>query len=96
MRLKAEAIFAFGPSDEQRPNKIVREYRDEYKALSEILDQYPEILEMAHRDLVRLSRATSRAGVEKRADDAAADRIGPLVCVLVQEDQVVQHLIEHL
>ena len=51
MRLKAEAILEFGADEDRRLNKIVREYRDEYKAFSEILDKRPEILEMAHRDL---------------------------------------------
>lgn len=61
MRIKAEAILDFGATDEQQ-NKIIREYRDEYKLLSEILDEQPKILELAHRDLQRLSKATSRRG----------------------------------
>ena len=68
MRLKAEAILDFGPHDAQQQNKIVREYRDEYKAISKILNEHPKILEMAHRDLQQLSKdqqlskATSRRG----------------------------------
>jgi len=62
MRLKAEAILKFGADDDQRPNKIVGEYRDEYKAFGEILDNHPQILEMAHRDLAKLSKGTSRRG----------------------------------
>jgi IS5 family transposase len=61
MRLKAEAILEFGAADEQQ-NGIVREYRDEYKTLSELLDKQPKILEMAHRDLDLLSKSTSRRG----------------------------------
>ena len=38
MRLKAEAVLEFGLADDQQQNKIVREYREEYKAISEILD----------------------------------------------------------
>ena len=63
MRLKAEAVFEFGLDDEQQQNKIVREYRREYKVVGEILDEildgHPEILEMVHRDLAKLSKATS-------------------------------------
>ena len=33
MRNKAEAVFEFGPDDDQNQNKIVREYRREYKVL---------------------------------------------------------------
>ena len=61
MRMKAETILEFGESDYHQ-NGIVRDYRDEYKTLSEILDQQPKILELVHRDLERLSRSTSRRG----------------------------------
>jgi hypothetical protein len=61
MRLKAEAILDFGAADEQQ-NEIVREYRNEYKVLSEILDAHPKILGMVHRDLEKLSKATSGRG----------------------------------
>ena len=61
MRVKAEAILDFGPSDEH-PNRIVREYRNEYKLLGEILDKHPNILEWVHRDLEQLSNSTSRRG----------------------------------
>jgi len=62
MRLKAEAILDFGTQDGPQQNKIVREYRNEYKRLSEILDRHPEILQMAHRDLEQLSKSSSRRG----------------------------------
>ena len=62
MRLKAEAILDFGADDAQQQNKIVREYRDQYKAISQILNDHPKILELAHRDLEQLSKATSRRG----------------------------------
>ena len=61
MRMRAEAILEFGEADKQQ-NKIVREYRDEYKSFSEILDAHPKILQMAHIDLERLSTATSPGG----------------------------------
>jgi IS5 family transposase len=62
MRVKAEAIFEFGVDDDQRPNKIVREYREEYKLVGGILDQHSEILDMVHVDLAQLSKATSTRG----------------------------------
>lgn len=62
MRLKAESVLEFGADDDQHQNKIVREYRQEYKVVSQILDKHPDILEMAHRDLAKLSKATSRRG----------------------------------
>ena len=36
MRLKAEPILDFGPHGEQSQNKIVLEYRVEYKTISEM------------------------------------------------------------
>ena len=62
MRLKAESVFEFGLDDDQHQNKIVREYRREYKLIGEILDRHPEILEMVHGDLAKLSKAASRRG----------------------------------
>lgn len=61
MRIIAEAILEFGVADDE-PIEIVREYRDEYKTVSELLDREPKILEMVHRDLDALSRSTSPRG----------------------------------
>ena len=62
MRLKAEIILDFGPANDEQQNKIVREYRDEYKMLGELLDKHPQILEIVHRDLEQLSNSTSPRG----------------------------------
>ena len=82
MRLKAEAIFEFTADSSQRPNKVVREYRDKYKALSEILDEHPEILDMAHRDLAKLSQRTSPRG---RGADFTSENLFRAVLVMQQE-----------
>jgi IS5 family transposase len=62
MRLKAEAILDFGTGDELQQNKIVREYREKYKTISEILDRHPDVLQRAHHDLEQLSKSTSPRG----------------------------------
>lgn len=62
MRVKAEAMLDFGWGDEQADNQTVRDYRDEYKTLSEILDGNPTVLDLAHVDLEQLSQATSPQG----------------------------------
>jgi len=82
MRLKAEAIFEFGLADDQRQNKIVREYRREYKVVSEILDGHPEILERVHRDLAKLSKATSRRG---RKADFTSENLFLAILVMQRE-----------
>ena len=61
MRLKAEAILDFGTDDEQQTG-IVREYRSEYKAVSEIPDANPEIFEMLHADSGKLCKPAIRGG----------------------------------
>ena len=82
MRLKAEAVFEFGLDDDQRATKILREYREEYKVLAEILDQHPEILEMVHRDLAKLSTATSRRG---RTADFTSENLFRAILVMQRE-----------
>ena len=58
MRLKNEAVFLFDWAKQTSGAdlKIVTEYREKYKQISEILDENPGILELAHGDLARLSR----------------------------------------
>ncbi len=82
MRLKAEAVFEFGLDDDQQQNKIVREYRREYKLIGEILDQHPKILEMVHRDLARLSKATSSRG---RKADFTSENLFRAILVMQRE-----------
>ena len=82
MRLKAEAIFDFGTDGEQSQNKIVLEYRDQYKTISEILDALPEILDMAHRDLEQLSKTTSRRG---RKADFTSENLFRAILVMQRE-----------
>ncbi len=62
MRVKAEAIFDFRWADEKADNQTVRDYRNEYKTLSEILNSHPVILDLVHCDLEQLSQATSPRG----------------------------------
>lgn len=61
MRVKAQAIFDFGWAEEA-DNQTVRDYRNEYKSLSEILDRHPAILDRAHDDLATLCKATTKRG----------------------------------
>jgi IS5 family transposase len=82
MRLKAEAILDFGAGGEERLTTIVRQYREEYKALSEVLDGHPEILQMAHRDLQELSQSTSRRG---RKGDFTTENLFRAILVMQRE-----------
>ena len=62
MRVKAERILDFGWADEKADNQTVRDYRNEYKKLSEILNSHPVVLDLVHGDLEQLSQATSPRG----------------------------------
>ena len=59
MRRKYEAVLSFESDDEGLP-KVVRDYRARYRAISQVLDRNPEILEAVHRDLERLSHGGRR------------------------------------
>jgi len=54
MRRKREPVLSFSSNAEDLP-QTVREYRQKYKGISDILDGCPEILDRVHRDLVKLS-----------------------------------------
>jgi IS5 family transposase len=55
MRRKKEAVLPFEWNNDHLP-KTVREYREKYKRISRILDENPEILDVVHGDLKKLSR----------------------------------------
>ena len=54
MRRIREAVLPFAWNNDDLP-KTVREYREKYKGVSRILDDHPEILELVHQDLKKLS-----------------------------------------
>ncbi len=81
MRLKTEAILEFGEADSDL-NRIVREYRDEYKSLSETLSSHPEILQLVHRDLEKLSKSTTTRG---RKADFTSENLFRAILVMQRE-----------
>ena len=58
MRRKKEAVLSFESSDDGLP-KVVRDYRARYRAISQVLDNNPEILSAVHKDLLKLSEGDS-------------------------------------
>jgi IS5 family transposase len=82
MRLKAEAVFEFGSDEDRQETKIVREYREEYKQISQILDEHPEILDTVHRDLAGLSKTTSKRG---RKADFTSENLFRAIVVMQHE-----------
>jgi transposase, IS5 family len=63
MRRKKEAVLSFESNDNGLP-KVVKQYRDRYRRISQVLDKTPEILTAAHDDLAKLSQgdANGRKG----------------------------------
>ena len=59
MRRKKEAVLCFESSDDGLP-KVVRDYRARYRAISQVLDDNPEILSAVHADLQKLSEGDAR------------------------------------
>ena len=54
MRRKQVAVLCFESNDEGLP-KVVRDYRDRYRAISQVLDDNRAILSAVHQDLQKLS-----------------------------------------
>jgi hypothetical protein len=63
MRRKMEAVLSFESSDNELPN-VARDYRARNRAISQVLDNNPEILSAVHKDLQKLSvgKSTGREG----------------------------------
>jgi hypothetical protein len=55
MRRKLEAVSSFESSDHGLP-RVVRDYRARYRAISQVLDDNPQILTAVHKDLLQLSQ----------------------------------------
>ena len=70
MRRKKEAVLCFESNDDGLP-KVVRDYRDRYRAISQVLDDNPKILAAVHADLLALSEGDS----EGREGDYTSENI---------------------
>jgi IS5 family transposase len=78
MRQKREAVLCFESNDEGLP-KVVRDYRARYRAISQVLDKNPEVLDLVDRDLRKLSQG----GRKGRKGDFTSESI--LRALIVQD-----------
>ena len=80
MRRKNEAVLSFESNDDGLP-KVVRDYRARYRAISQVLDKNPGVLDLVDRDLQKLSRGgrqgAERCRARRRNSGAAGQRIPP-------------------
>ncbi len=67
MRRKMEAVLPFEWNNNHLP-KIVREYREKYKGISRILDDNPDILDLAHEDLKSISEGNQNNEKGRKGD----------------------------
>ena len=70
MRRKKEAVLTFEWNNDHLP-KVVREDREKYKRISQLLDDNPEILDRVHDDLKKLSQG----GRKGRSADFTSETI---------------------
>lgn len=81
MRRKKEPVLCF-PMIESGQRKIVIEYEEKYKRLSDRLDQQPELVTLAHRDL----RKISQGGPKGRKGDYTSENILRALIVMMVEN----------
>jgi len=80
MRRKRERILSFTGNHRELP-KTVREYRQKYNRISQILDEHPEILDSVHRDLSKLSEG----GRKGRESDFTSETLLRALLVMMVE-----------
>lgn len=80
MRRKRERILSFAANDEGLP-KTVREFRDKYKGISQVLDDAPEILDLVHGDLKKLSEGGAKG---RESDFTSESLLRALVVMMVE------------
>jgi IS5 family transposase len=78
MRRKKEAVLCFESNDDGLP-KVVRDYRARYRAISQVLDDNPQILAAVHGDILKLSEGDSQG----REGDFTSENI--LRALIVQD-----------
>ncbi len=78
MRRKKEAVLSFESNDQGLP-KVIRDYRARYRAISQVLDKNPQILDLVDRDLQKLSQG----GRKGRKGDFTSENI--LRALIVQD-----------
>jgi hypothetical protein len=55
MRRKSEVVLTFAWNNDRLPKNVL-EWREKYKRISRVLDDHPEILDLVHEDLKKLSQ----------------------------------------
>lgn len=80
MRQKRESVLSFVGNDDELP-QTVREYREKFKGISVALDLVPEVLDLVHRDLLKLTEG----GRKGRSADFSSETILRSLVVMTVE-----------
>lgn len=80
MRRKRESVLSFAGKDDELP-KTVREYREKFKDVSVALDLVPDVLDLVHRDLLKLTEG-GRKG--RSADFSSETTLRSLVVMTME------------
>jgi IS5 family transposase len=80
MRLKSVPVLSFEWLDDSLP-KAVRDYRAKYEAISEVLDENPELVGVVHQDLRKLSQGGPRG---RKGDYTSENILRALVVMSVE------------
>ncbi len=91
MRQKREAVLCFAWI-ERGQRKIVVEYQEKYKRLSDRLDQHPDVVTLAHRDLRKLSQGGSKG----RKGDYTSENLLRALVVMMVENLPLRKTIAHI
>jgi len=94
MRRKMEAVLRFEWNNDHLP-KIVREYREKYKRISRILDENPDILDLAHEDLKDISEGNVN-NEKGRKGDFTSDTILRALVVHAIEGVSLRETVIHI
>jgi len=82
--LRAKRVNQRGLEFSKSHLKITREYYARYEAVSTVLDQAPEVLDLAHRDLARPLKSVNREGHGRRPEYTTEHVLRILVCQVLE------------
>jgi IS5 family transposase len=92
MRRKKEAVLPFEWNNDDLP-LIVRESREKYKEISRILDENPEILDLVHKDLKKLSEGEGKNKQGRKGDFTSETILRALVVHAMSGDSLRETVI---
>ena len=92
MRRKKEAVLPFEWNNDHLPD-IVREYREKYKEISRILDENPDILDLAHEDLKDISEGDENNEKGRKGDFTSETILRALVVHAIGGDSLRETVI---